>query len=149
MNKADLVGGAGLTFLGLLMIFVVIPLGTEEGMYFGLAPTFFPTLLASCLTLCAAGLAAQAWRRARENVETGPVALGRWNLLMFGLAAVLALMGVVAIDRAGMLIGGPALIAAFMLFLGERSLLRILLTATLPVLAVYLLALHVLGAPVP
>jgi hypothetical protein len=106
-------------------------------------------------------LTAQAWLRSREEgarnktveseapADVAPSPISRWNLMMFGLAAILAIAGVAAIDLFGILFGGPALIAAFMLFLGERSLLRIILTATLPVAAVYLLALHVLGAPVP
>jgi hypothetical protein len=149
LNKADLVGGAGLTLVGLLLIFVVIPLSTEEGMYYGLAPTFFPTLLASCLTLCAAALTLQARHRMQSDRPGRPLPIDRWNLLMFGLSALLAVAGVIAIDMFGIVWGGPALIAAFMLFLGERHPVRIALTATLPVAAVYLLALYVLGAPVP
>ncbi|MEZ5935796.1 MAG: tripartite tricarboxylate transporter TctB family protein [Alphaproteobacteria bacterium] len=149
MNRADLVGGAGLTAAGLLLIFVIIPLGTEEGMYFGLAPTFFPTLLASCLTLAATALTLQAWLRLKKERGRRPGPIERWNVMMFGLAAALALGGVMMIDVFGMLIGGPVLIAAFMLFLGERHPVRILVTSVLPVLVVYVLALHVLGAPVP
>ncbi len=68
---------------------------------------------------------------------------------MFLLAAGITLGGVLLIDRFGFLIGGPALIAALMIFLGERSPLRIVLTATLPVGLVYLLAIYVLRTPVP
>ena len=69
--------------------------------------------------------------------------------VMFALSCALVVAGVVAIDFLGMIVGGPLLIAALMLFLGERGPLRILLTATLPVAAVYLLATHVLHAPLP
>lgn len=149
MDRADLIGGIGLALLGLLMVFVIIPQSTEEGMYFGLSPTFFPTLLTSFMVACALALTAQALFRILRRAPTRGVPISIWNLAMFLIAAGLALGGVIAIDRFGILIGGPALIAALMIFLGERGPLRILLTATLPVGLVYLLAIHVLGTPVP
>ncbi len=149
MDRADLIGGAGLALLGALMIFVIIPASTEEGMYFGLPPTFFPTLLTSFMTVCALGLTAQALFRMRRGVPSRPVPISRWNLLMFLVAAGLALGAVIAIDWFGILIGGPVLIAALMIFLGERNPLRIVLTATLPVGLVYFFAIYVLSTPVP
>lgn len=149
MDRADLIGGAGLALLGILMIFIIIPASTEEGMYFGLSPTFFPTLLTTFLTACALGLVAQSFVRMRRQAPSRPVPISGWNLLMFLCAAGLALGGVLVIDWFGMLVGGPALIAALMIFLGERNILRIALTATIPVGLVYLLSIHVLGTPVP
>ncbi len=68
---------------------------------------------------------------------------------MFIVAGSLALGGVLLVDWFGILIGGPALIAILMIFLGERNPLRLVLTATLPVGVVYLLATHVLGTALP
>lgn len=149
VEKADLAGGVAIALVGILLIFVVIPLDTEEGMYFGLPPTFFPILLSVGITACAVGLAAKSWLRLRSGtgLQAMPIRLG--NLVMFLISAALAVAGVVAIDFLGMIVGGPLLIAAFMLFLGERNAIRIGLTATLPVAAVYLLATHVLHAPLP
>ena len=153
MNKADLIGGVGITLLGLLLIFVIIPQNTASGMYFGLPPTFFPIVMAAGLTASAAGLTLQALRQRARNRAAGeagpPAPLSLWNLLMFLLAAVLAIAGVIAIDHVGILWAGPAMIAAFMLFMGERSIIRLALTATLPVAAVYLMARYVLYAPLP
>jgi len=149
MDRADLIGGVAIAAIGLLMIFVIIPATTVKGMYFGLAPTFFPTLLTACITICAGGLAAQSLYRMRKRSSPRRVPVTRWKLLMFLVAAAIAVGAVIVIDRFGILIGGPILIAAFMVFLGERNPLRILLTATLPVGFIYFLALHVLGTPVP
>jgi hypothetical protein len=149
MDKADLIGGLCLAALGLLMIFVIIPAGTEQGTYFGLSPTFFPTLLTVLLTACAVGLVAQALLRMRRQAAARPLPVSRWNLLMFLGAGGLVLAGVLAIDWFGILAGGPAMIAALMIFLGERGPLRILLTAVVPVALVYVLALHVLSTPLP
>lgn len=149
MDRADLVGGVGIALLGLLMIFVVIPLDTVEGKYFGLPPTFFPVLLSVGLTACAAALAIKAWRRLRGGEAPQPAPLRLRNLAMFLISVALVVAGVVAIEFLGIIFGGPLLIGAFMLFLGERNVIRIALTTTLPVAAVYLLATHVLRAPLP
>lgn len=149
MEKADLAGGVTLALIGILLIFVVIPLGTEEGTYFGLPPTFFPIVLSVGMTACAGALAVKAYARLRSGGELRPVPIRLRNLAMFVLAAALVIAGAVAIDFLGMIVGGPLLIAAFMLFLGERGVIRIALTATLPVAAVHLLATYVLRAPLP
>lgn len=149
VERADLAGGVAIALLGVLLIFVVIPLDTEEGMYFGLPPTFFPILLSVGMTACAAGLAARAWLRLRSGAGLQPMPMRLRNLLMFAIAAMLVIAGAVAIDFLGIIVGGPLLIAAFMLFLGERNPIRIALTATLPVAAVHLLATYVLHAPLP
>jgi len=149
MDRADLIGGVGLALFGLLMIFVLIPLGTEEGAYFGLSPTLFPTLLSTLLTVCALGLVAQSLVRIRRKGTARPMPVTGWNLLMFIVAGSLAFGGVLLVDWFGILIGGPALIAILMIFLGERNPLRVVLTATLPVGLVYLLATHVLGTALP
>ena len=149
MTKLDLAGGVALTAFGLLLTFVIIPMGTEEGMYYGLPPTFFPTLLSVGLTICAVGLTVQSVLRLRAGrVDTNSPISG-WNLAMFALLVALILGGIVVIDVFGLLIGAPLLSAALMIVLGDRSPLRIVPTAVLPVGAVYYLALYVLETPVP
>jgi len=149
MTRADLIGGLGLTIVGLVLIFFAIPYGTTKGQYFGLPPTFFPTLIATCLTLAAAALTVQAIARRRRESTPRPLPVTGWNMAMLLLASALALGGVIAIDHFGIVYAGPALIAAFMLFLGERGIVRSVLTSTVPVAAVYVLALHVLRTPLP
>lgn len=149
MEKADLAGGIAITCAGILLIFVVIPLQTEEGMYFGLPPTFFPILLSVGMTGCAAALALKAWARLRSGAPRQAMPIRFRNLVMFVISGILVVLGAVAIDFFGMIVGGPLLIAAFTLFLGERNVLRIAATSTLPVAAVYLLATYVLHSPLP
>jgi hypothetical protein len=101
------------------------------------------------LTASAAGLALRAWRRRARSDDDDALPITAWNLAMFVIAAALAVAGTVAIDYLGMLYAGPALIAALMLFMGDRGALRIVLTSTLPVALVYLMARYVLYAPLP
>ncbi|GGO53441.1 Tripartite tricarboxylate transporter TctB family protein [Roseovarius pacificus] len=149
MRRLDLFGGVFFTALGLVMIFVIIPWQTEEGMYYGLPPTFFPTLLAAGLTICAVGLTVQSLIRGRAGHEGRSAPISRWNLLMFGILVSAIFAGIVIIDLIGMLVGAPLLIAVLMLLLGERSAPHIMATAVLPVGAIYYLALYVLHTPVP
>lgn len=149
MRRLDLIGGIFFVIFGLLMILVIIPLETEEGMYYGLPPTFFPTLLASGLTVCAFGLTMQALVRINSDREEETAPISRWNLLIFGLLVATIFAGIVLVDVFGLLVGAPLLIAVLMVLLGDRSVPRILGTAILPVGAVYYLALHVLQTPVP
>lgn len=153
MGKADFIGGIAVAIFGLLLIFVIIPMGTEQGVYYGLSPTFFPTFMASGMTLCAVGLTFQGWKRLRAEAAAKatpkPSPLSRWNLLMFLLAAGIATAGVIAIDYIGMVFAAPVLIAAYLLFLGERNLIIIALTSMLPVALVYLMAAYVLRTPLP
>lgn len=149
MTRADLIGGLGLTVIGLVLVFFAIPFGTTRGQYFGLPPTFFPTLIATCLTLAAIALTLQAAARRRRGKAGAPLPVSGWTIAMLLTATALIVAGVVAIDHFGIVYAGPALIAGLMLFLGERGVVRIVLTSTLPVAAVYVLALHVLKTPLP
>lgn len=149
MYKVDLLSGVGLVLFGLLLIFLVIPMATEEGVHFGLPPTFFPILLSTGVVVCAAGLAIHSAYRMRTGAKSRPVPITRWNLVMFAASMALVLSGVIIIDLLNIIVGGPLLIAGFMVFLGERNLLRIAATSTIPVAAIYFLALHVLRTPLP
>jgi hypothetical protein len=149
MSKFDLIAGMVLALFGLALAFVVIPFGTEEGAYYGLSPTFFPTFLAVGITCSAIGLAAQGWLRVRQGNDTRAMPVTRWNLAMFLISAVLLIGSVVAIEYVGLVVAGPALIAAFSIFLGERNALRIGVAATLPVAVIYIMATHVLRTPLP
>jgi drug/metabolite transporter (DMT)-like permease len=149
MSKFDLVAGLVLAVFGLSLMFVIIPMGTEEGAYYGLSPTFFPTLLAGGITLCALGLAVQGWLHQRQGGDGRALPITRWNVLMFLIAGVMLIAGVKAIEYVGLIFAGPALIAAFSVFLGERNPLRIGAAAIVPVAVVYLMATHVLRTPLP
>jgi hypothetical protein len=149
MNKVDLIGGTGLSLLGVLLIFVIIPLGTEAGAFFGLSPTVFPTILATGMTICAVALTIQAGVRLRAEGNTRPLPISRWNIMMFVASCALIFAGIVAIDYFGLVIAGPFLITGLMLFLGDRNIIRIVLTSTIPVAAIYALAIHILRTPLP
>jgi hypothetical protein len=148
MRRADLIGGAGLFVLGLVMILVVIPSGTTAGLWHGLSPYFYPTVMVSGIMICAVLLEIQAFRRP-DLYEDQPPPIGRRQLMNFLLASLIILAGVLVIDAFGIWIGGPLLIAGIMLFMGETSLVRIVPTAFLPVAVVHAIVTWILKSPLP
>lgn len=147
MRRADLIGGIVLALAGLAVLFVVIPTTTRTGSWTGLSPYFFPTVAMVGFTLCAGLLILQALLRPTLYEESTPLHLT--EVRNFGLVALLIVAAVLVIDAAGLLIGGPVLIAAVMLFMGERRWLRVVLVSVLPVVVAYVFIRHVLQAPVP
>lgn len=149
MHKTDLAIGVGLFAFGALMVFVLIPLTTYDGMHFGLPPTFFPTLLSACVMFFSACLVAQSIIRLVRRGGDREASISLFNLLVLAIAMAIVVGGALLIDFVGLFVGAPLMIVALMLLLGERNLLLILLTATVPVVAVHLLARHVLMMPLP
>ncbi len=62
---------------------------------------------------------------------------------------VLSAAGAAAVAWLGFLLGGPLLIGALMLLIGERRPIRLLLVSLLPPALLALFATHVLGVPLP
>lgn len=147
MRKADLIGGIVLACASLFLIYFAIPYGTEDGSYFGLSPLVYPTVMAAGMGLCAVGLIVQSIVQA--NAPSEPAPISPWRLMMFVISISIAVAGVVLIDHFGIWIGGPFLIAAMMIFLGERKPVLIVITSIVPVVLLYLMATYVLKAPLP
>lgn len=149
MYKTDLAIGIGLFAFGALMVFLLIPLTTYDGRTFGLPPTFFPTMLSVGLMFFSACLVAQSiYRLVRYGGDReSPISL--FNLLVFAMAMAIIVGGALMIDFFGLFVGAPLMIVALMLLLGERNPLLILITAAAPVVAVHLLARHLLMMPLP
>ena len=149
MRRADIYGGAGLLVLGLLVLFVIIPLEAGGETWSGVSPLFFPALVAGGFTLCSAGLLLQALFRPAtyEGREETPVR--KQNLGFFLLACAIVFLGVLLIHGIGILWGGPLMVAALMIFMGERNWIRIVGISVLPIVAIYFFVVRVLNAPMP
>jgi len=148
LRKADIYGGAGLLALGLIMLFVVIPAQGEGDTWSGVSPLFFPTVIATGFTLASAALLAKAVLRPRDYAGM-EMPLKARNFGFFLVACVAILLSVLAVHAFGIVWGGPLLIAALMLFMGERNWKRILPMAVVPVVGIYLFVTKVLNAPLP
>ena len=148
MRRADIYGSAGLLALGLLMLFVIIPAEAEGDTWSGVSPLFFPTIIAAGFTICCAALLLRAILRSGDyNGMAMPIKLRDFGFFLVASAIILAT--VLAIHRFGIIWGGPLLIAALMLFMGERNWKRIVPMSIVPVGVIYLFVTKVLNAPLP
>jgi len=148
MRRADIFGSAGLMVVGLLVLFVVIPAEADGTTWSGVSPLFFPTLVVAGFTISCAALLLQAILKpgGYEGMEA-PLKLQNFGFFMLACAIILG--AVLVIHAAGLVWGGPLLIAALMLFMGERKLLRILPMSVIPVAVAYFFITQVLNAPLP
>lgn len=148
MRRADIYGGAGLVALGLLILFVIIPLEVGGDTWSGVSPLFFPTIIVAGFTIASLALLLQALLRPK-TYEGMAFPIRRENFAFFLLACGIVLAGVLAIHGLGIVWGGPLLVAALMLFMGERNWRRIVPISILPILAIYFFVTRVLTAPMP
>lgn len=148
MRKADIYGSATLLVVGLLVLFVVIPAEADGDTWSGVSPLFFPTLVMAGFTLCCAALLLQTiFRPSGYEGQEAPLKLA--NFRFFVIACVIILASALLIDAIGFLWGAPLLVAALMLFMGERSLLRIVPMSVVPPVFLYFFITKVLNAPLP
>ena len=148
MRRADIIAGFILLALGLLTLFVIIPAEAEGDTWSGVSPLFFPTLIAAGFCLACVGLLVQAiFSPGSYAGMEAPVKLGRMGF--FALACIIVLGAVFAIHAFGFLWGGPLLVGALILFMGERRWYRIVPMSIVPVVVIYLFVTKLLNAPLP
>lgn len=148
MRRADIFAGAGLLGLGLLVLFVVIPAEADGDTWSGVSPLFFPTIVAAGFTLGAGALLIRALLS--NTGYEGMEAPMKWQTFGFFLVAcAIIFAAVLLIDFVGILWGGPVLVAALMLFMGERKWQRIVPLSIAPIMVIYFFVTKVLNAPLP
>ena len=156
MRKADIVSAVVLIAFGLLLLLVVIPVWVprhEEGGY-GLGAQVMPRVWATLVTVLSAGLlvARLAGRGRHGTAELGDDArppMTRANG-WFLLRASLYLVAMTALFQwVGFLAAGPLTIAGFMISMGERRPLPIVLTSVGAAGAIWLFFWQLLNFPLP
>ena len=148
MRRADIYASAFLLAAGLLVLFVVIPAEADGPTWSGVSPLFFPTIVAAGFTIFCAALLFQALFRP-SGYEGQEMTLKLKNFGFFLVACAIILATILAIHYLGFLWGGPLLVAALMLFMGERNWLRIVPMSVVPVVIIYFFITKVLTAPLP
>lgn len=148
MRKVDLAAGALLlAFVG-VMLFIVIPLEDEGGKWHGLSPYFFPVVMLFGVAVSSVGLLFQTLTKP-ALYDDQPNPLSWSDLGFFLLISAVILICTLIIHRFGTWIGGPLMIAAAMLFMGERNPLRIVPTAVITVAVAQVIATYGLQTPLP
>ena len=140
----DLWAGLLIVLAGLFGLLYLIPNHVGDGFGFGLSPRFFPYLCVGAITVLGALLFIN---RLLSQVDTRRIEFGRRHLGRLLLLTGLMAGSLALIQWFGYLAGAALLVAAFMLAMGERRPSRILPTATLWPLALWLLFKLALGAP--
>ena len=148
MRKVDLAAGVVLLAFVAVMLFIVIPLEDEGGTWHGLSPYFFPVVMLFGVAVSSAGLLFQALTKS-ALYDDQPNPMSWSDLGFFLLISAVILICTLIIHRFGTWIGGPLMIAAAMLFMGERNPLRIVPTAVVTVAIAQTIATYGLQTPLP
>jgi hypothetical protein len=148
MRKADFLGSLIWLGFGLSMLFHIIPTHVESGRWYGLSPHFYPQLISSLIVIFSLLMLGNCVLKPnRYQGQALDLTWSRFFQFLVFLATVV--LGFALIARVGTLLGAPLLIAAIALLMGERSWLKIVATATLPVAVAYLLVRYILFTSLP
>ena len=148
MRKVDVFAGVGLLVFVAVMAFIVVPRENVGGIWHGLSPYFYPMVMLGGIALGSVGLLVQALTKPKMY-EDQPNPITWEELGFFLLIGAIVFAGVLIIHRFGMWVGGPLLIAATMIFMGELRPVRIALVALLTVAATHLVIAYALQIPLP
>lgn len=149
MRKVDIVAAIGLLAFVAVMVLVVVPGETSDGVWHGLSPYFYPMVMLGGIAVSSVGLLVQAVTRPASYDDQPKVPLSWSELGFFLLASAILFAGVLVLHWYGTWPGGIAIIAGLMLFMGEFNPLRIAAVA-IPTLAVtYAIVTWGLKIPLP
>lgn len=148
MRKVDLAAGILMLALVGLMLFVIIPMEDGGGSWHGLSPYFFPVVMLFGIAVSSVGLLYQAITKP-SLYDDQPNPLTWSDLGFFLLISAIILASTLVLHRFGTWYGGPLMIAAAMIFMGERNPLRIVPTAVITVAIAQAIATYGLQTPLP
>jgi hypothetical protein len=144
-DRGDMIIGVVLMLFCALMLYVVIPAEVPvrvDVAKISLSPRFFPKFSVACIMIFSAALALHAtFFRPRHSPKQTAHRKERHELLesQFNVGKVIALIAafIILMNITGALIAIPIFLVAFMLFVGMKSRLKILMLACGTVAVVY------------
>ena len=148
MRVVDLIAGTGLLVAVAVLAFVIIPAENSEGVWHGLSPYFYPSVMLTGIAVSSVGLVVQAALK-KQLYDDQPNPLSWWQLGCFVLLAAIILAAVLVVDWFGIWFGGPLLIAATMIYMGERRPVRIVGVGLVAVAVVHVIVTYGLRIPLP
>jgi hypothetical protein len=121
MRKAELIAGIIVLVFGLVLIFWIIPDQSERVSDVSIQPAVYPLIAAWAMVGFSAVLIAGRLTLLTSQGESrpGPFDAAAWLHLVFMLAILLAAL--LAFAYLGFIVGGIALVAALMLYMGARN----------------------------
>ena len=149
MRKVDMVAAIGLLVFVVLMVFIVIPAETTDGVWHGLSPYFYPMVMLAGIALASVGLLVQALTSPDSYTDQAEAPLTWPDLGFFSIAFAIILASTLALHWFGTWIGGFVMIAGLMLFMGELNPVRIAVVAVASLVINYGLVTWALKIPLP
>jgi len=156
MKKADIISAGIVTAFGLLLLFVIIPGWVprhEEGGY-GLGAQVMPRITATLVTVLAAlfffaRILDRRQQSALESQEDAAAPIPRSSWVFLGTASLFIIAMTATFQWLGFLAAGPLTVAGFMIFMGERRPIPIVLTSVISPAVIYLFFWQLLNFPLP
>lgn len=150
MISQDRIIGIGLALLGVITMIWVVPDSAEEigGYEMAAGANVLPLTSMAVFTGLAILLALFGGRNKPENSESdSPMDVHAWAFLF--LLTVMLFLLLAGLKYLGFIIAGIICIAAFMLLMGQRKVLPILLTSALIPTGLYFIIRQLLNIPLP
>jgi hypothetical protein len=138
VRKSDIIAAAVLFFTGILAVFVIIPQQTMPGERYGLPPAFFPTLSMTFITVLSAMLLLKSIFKSKKEADH-TASMTHRNWLYICVLTILLFICLAVIKYFGFIPGGILTIASFMIYMGERKILAIVLVAVLAPTLIYVI----------
>lgn len=147
--------GAAYLALGLILVFVLIPIGIDEPSnveFAVLAPSYWPRVICLALAALGSGMLVRLWLSARRGEGEGNQDASAFKgLLLWRVGVVIAGTFVLyaLLEPLGFVLAGALALALLLLFAGERRPLHVaLISIGVPVL-LYLFFTKAASIPIP
>lgn len=147
-KSSDIAAGAVFLALGLLLIFVLIPVGVDEPRkvpFAAASPSYYPKLIGYVIAFLGAAILVLGLSRSPNDTPSVGFAPYAKVPVAMGIMAVFYLV----LPFLGFIIGAMLALCALMLLAGERSPKILLLVSALLPLGLYLFFAKVAGIPIP
>ena len=151
MKKADIISSGLVTLIGLMLLFVIIPIWVPtilDGEY-GLRAKDMPNVAAISITGLAVLFFIYSLKTKDRSSADSSSPLTRQNCLYLFQIALFMLFVVAIFEWIGFLVAGPITIGGFMIIMGERRPLHVGGTAIGVTLGIWLFFWQLLRFPLP
>jgi len=136
LRKYNIISGALLFITSLVFLLVVIPNETAPGEEYGMPPAFLPNIIMILIgMLSVALLLVNLFGNKKEESDPAPITLKNWlHLIIF---AVIIFSSLLLMTFIGFIASGALMIAAYMIYMGKRNIIPILLTSIATPIFIY------------
>lgn len=147
MQRTNVISGLILCVIGLITLWVVIPMGIEQGPEGVMSPRLVPNLMMVLVVGLSVLLVVQNWHAARTLKNQAPV-MARLELISLAKHGVVFAVALLLFHWGSSLGAGLTIILGSLLAFGERRLWMLLLMPTSILFLTWLVFYRVLQTPI-